>query len=52
VNHPGDATVAVAVYQLVSEAVILAVGAHARVGEIHFVFSLLVGFLLLSLFQL
>jgi hypothetical protein len=51
VNHSRDAAVAVAVYQLVSEAVVLAVGAHAWVGEIHLVFPFLVG-LIVSLFQM
>lgn len=50
-NGSGDASVAVAIHQLVSEAVVLAVGAHARVTvihlvcEIHFAFSLIGWFL-------
>lgn len=52
-NGAGDAAVTVAVYQLVSEAVVLAVGAHTWVCEIHIVFfRLLVSFLFVSLFHL
>lgn len=53
-NHSSDAAVALTIHQLVKEAVVLAVGAHAWVGvihifcEIHLSFSLLVAFLLLA----
>jgi hypothetical protein len=36
-NHAGDATMTVAIYQLVMEAVVLTVGAHAWVCEIHLI---------------